>query len=153
MGLFDMFKGDSTKSKMGMHPHFAFATSLVYMMAADGEFDNEEVGQLLSVLGGKSKNGVIQIGDNNDDLMEEVFEYFHRNSFHQFLEEAAPVLNRDQKLCILANLVDSSLSDGEAEMEEQMMFAQFLQAFEISEQEFEPILKVIMLKNDRSVFK
>lgn len=153
MGLFDLFKGDSTKSKTGMHPHFAFATSLVYMMASDGEFDNEEIGQLLSVLGGKSKNGVIRIGDNNDDLMEEVFEYFERTPFEVFLGEAAPVLSREQKLCILANLVDSSLSDGEAEMQEQMMFSQFLQAFGVSEQEFEPIFKVIMLKNDRSVFK
>lgn len=153
MGLFDMFKGDSTKNKQGMHPHFAFATSLVYMMASDGEFDNEEIGQLLAVLGGKSKKGTIRIGDNNDDLMEKVFKYFDRNSIDTFLAEAAPVLNHEQKLCILANLVDSSLSDGEAEREEQVMFNKFMTAFGVTEQEFAPIFKVIAMKNDRSVFK
>ncbi|WP_047392405.1 TerB family tellurite resistance protein [Exiguobacterium sp. s168] len=153
MGLFDMFKGDSTKNKQGMHPHFAFATSLVYMMASDGEFDNEEIGQLLAVLGGKNKKGTIRIGDNNDDLMEKVFKYFDRNSIDTFLAEAAPVLNHEQKLCILANLVDSSLSDGEAEREEQAMFNKFMTAFGVTEQEFAPIFKVIAMKNDRSVFK
>ena len=41
MGLFDMFKGDKTRTENGMEPHFAFATSLLYMMGADGEYDNE----------------------------------------------------------------------------------------------------------------
>lgn len=50
MGLFDMFKSDSGEK---MTPHLAFATSLLYMMSADGEMDNEEIGHLLSVLGGQ----------------------------------------------------------------------------------------------------
>ena len=53
MGLFDMFKGDKGEE---MTPHFAFATSLLYMMGADGEMDQEEIGQLLAVIGGKEKN-------------------------------------------------------------------------------------------------
>ena len=55
-------------------------------------------------------------------------------------------------MCILVNLIDSSLSDGEAEREEQMMFGKFLQAFDISEERFKPFFEVIVLKNDRSVF-
>jgi uncharacterized tellurite resistance protein B-like protein len=56
MGLFDMFKGDSGEK---MTPHLAFATALLYMISADGEMDNEEIGHLLSVLGGEDQgNGV-----------------------------------------------------------------------------------------------
>lgn len=55
MGLFDIFKGDKVHNKQGMNHHFAFVTSLLYMMGADGEYDNEEIGQLLSVIGGKKK--------------------------------------------------------------------------------------------------
>ncbi|WP_433773512.1 TerB family tellurite resistance protein [Bacillus wiedmannii] len=152
MGLFDMFKGDKTRTENGMEPHFAFATSLLYMMGADGEYDNEELGQLLSVLGGKNKGGTIYVGGNNDDLLEKAIKYIRKNSLDTFLKEAAPALTDAQKMCILVNLIDSSLSDGEAEREEQVMFGKFLQAFDISEERFKPFFEVIVLKNDRSVF-
>ncbi|MEK4721474.1 TerB family tellurite resistance protein [Priestia sp. FSL W8-0524] len=152
MGLFDMFKGDNTRNENGMNPHFAFATSLLYMMGADGEYDNEEIGQLLAVLGGKSKGGTVYIGANNDDLMEKAIKYVQRNSLDQFLKEAAPALTDAQKMCILVNIIDSSLSDGDAEREEQEMFGKFLNAFDISEERFKPFFEVIVLKNDRAVF-
>lgn len=55
-------------------------------------------------------------------------------------------------MCILTNLVDSSLSDGQAEPEEQVMFAKFLQAFGVAEERFRPFFEVLALKNDRGVF-
>ncbi|CAM5719602.1 Tellurite resistance protein TerB OS=Lysinibacillus sphaericus OX=1421 GN=LS41612_12790 PE=4 SV=1 [Lysinibacillus sphaericus] len=55
-------------------------------------------------------------------------------------------------MCILVNIIDSSLSDGEAEIQEQQLFAKFLKAFGISEERFKPFFEVIVLKNDRSVF-
>ncbi|MEM1505962.1 TerB family tellurite resistance protein [Domibacillus sp. 8LH] len=152
MGLFDMFKGDSVKNDNGMNPHFAFAPSLLYMMGSDGGYDNEEIGQLLAVLGGKNKGGKVIVGGNNDDLMEKAIKYVRKNSIDQFLNEAAPVLTDAQKMCILVNLVDSSLSDGEAEREEQEMFGKFLSSFGISEERFTPFFEVIVLKNDRAVF-
>jgi uncharacterized tellurite resistance protein B-like protein len=152
MGLFDMFKGDKGKNEQGMTPHFAFTASLFYMMGADGEMDNEELGQLLAVIGGKDKGGTIYIGGNNDDLLENVMKYVRKNSVDKFLAEAAPILTDAQKMCILVNLVDSSLADGEAEREEQQLFGKFLQAFGISEERFKPFFEVIVLKNDRSVF-
>lgn len=149
MGLFDMFKGDSGDQ---MTPHLAFATSLLYMIAADGEFDNEEIGQLLAVLGGEKSGGSIGVGANNRALLDSAQRYMSKNSIDQFLAEAAPLLSDAQKMCILTNLVDSSLSDGQAEPEEQAMFAKFLQAFEISEERFQPFFEVLALKHDRSVF-
>ncbi len=149
MGLFDMFKGDSGEE---MTPHFAFATSLLYMMGADGEYDNEEIGHLLSVLGGSSEGGTIGVGANNKALLDRAVKYARKNSLDSFLAEAAPKLTDAQKMCIMVNLIDSSLSDGQAEPEEQAMFAQFLTAFGISEERFRPFFEVIVLKNDRAVF-
>ncbi|GIO16021.1 hypothetical protein J19TS2_55760 [Cohnella xylanilytica] len=150
MGLFDLFKGD--KSTEGMTPHFAFATSLLYMMQSDGEMDHEEVGQLLAVLGGEESNGVIGVGANNRQLLDRALKYVRSNSIDTFLQEAAPVLTDAQKMCILVNLVDSSLADGQPERQEQELFAKFLNAFGISEERFTPFFEVISLKNDRSVF-
>ena len=149
MGLFDMFKGDKGEE---MTPHFAFATSLLYMMGADGEMDQEEIGQLLAVIGGKEKNGTIYVGGNNDDMFGRAIKYVRKNSVDTFLTEAAPILTDAQKMCIMVNLIDSSLADGEPEREEQELFAKFLTAFDITEDRFRPFFEVIVLKNDRSVF-
>jgi len=149
MGLFDMFKGDSGEK---ITPHFAFATALLYMMSADGEIDNEEVGHLLSVLGGQEQSGSIGVGAQNQKLLDNAVRYRQKNSVDTFLKEAAPILSHAQKMCILLNLLDSSLADGMPEPEEQELFGKFLQAFAISEAEFKPFFEVITVKADRSVF-
>jgi len=148
MGLFDMFKGDTEE----MTPHLAFATSLLYMMSADGEMDNEEVGHLLSVLGGENDGSSIGVGANNEALLQRAMDYARNNHIDDFLAEVSPMLTDAQKMCILVNLLDSSLSDGDSEVEEQELFLAFLNAFEVSEERFRPFFEVVVLKNDRSVF-
>ncbi len=148
MGLFDMFSGDSEK----MTPHFAFATSLIYMIGADGTVAHEEVGQLLSVLGGEESGGSIGVGANNQQLLDRAFKYYQKTTIEKFFEEALPVLTDAQKMCILTNILDSSLADGSAAPQEQALFEKFLQAFNVPEERFKPFFEVIALKNDRSVF-
>lgn len=150
MGLFDMFKSDSGEK---MTPHKALATSLLYMMSADGEMDHEEIGHLLSVLGGQtSGDGTVGVGAQNQALLDSALKYRRSHTVEQFLSEATPVLSDAQRMCILVNLIDSSLSDGQPEPEEQVVFGKFLQAFGVPETRFKPFFEVIMLKNDRSVF-
>ncbi|WP_139491009.1 TerB family tellurite resistance protein [Brevibacillus dissolubilis] len=149
MGLFDMFKGDKGEN---MTPHLAFACSLLYMMGSDGEMDHEEIGHLLSVLGGEERGGVIGVGANNRALLERAMKYTRKTSPDAFLREAAPILTDAQKMCILINLIDSSLADGQPERQEQELFGKFLNAFGISEERFRPFFEVIVLKTDRSVF-
>ena len=150
MGLCDMFKSDSGDK---MTPHLAFATSLIYMMSADGEIDHEEIGHLLSVLGGEEQgNGTVGVGAQNQALLDNAVKYRRKNPIDTFLQEAAPLLSDAQKMCILVNLIDSSLVDGQPEPEEQALFGKFLQAFGVSEARFRPFFEVIVLKNDRSVF-
>lgn len=149
MGLFDMFKSDKGDE---MTPHFGFACSLLYMMKSDGEMDNEEIGQLLAVLGGEESNGVIGVGANNRQLLENAMKYTRKTSIEKFLSEVTPLLTDAQKMCILVNLIDSSLADGQPEREEQELFGKFLTAFGISEDRFRPFFEVIVLKNDRNVF-
>jgi uncharacterized tellurite resistance protein B-like protein len=148
MGLFDMFSGDSEE----ITPHFAFATSLIYMIGADGKIENEEIGQLLAVLGGEDSGGTIGVGANNKKLLDRAVKYSQKNHVDKFLQEVTPILTDAQKMCVLTNILDSSLSDGEAASEEQVLFGKFLQSFDISEERFKPFFEVLVLKNDRSVF-
>lgn len=149
MGLFDMFRSDSGTE---MTPHLIFVISLLYMMSADGEIDKEEVGHLLSVIGGEERNGVIGVGAQNQALLDAALKYRRNNSVDTFLNTAAPLLSDAQKICILINLLDSSLSDGTPEPEEQALFGKFLNSFGINESRFRPFFEVIVLKSDRTVF-
>lgn len=137
MGLFDMFKGDAAQE---MTPKLAFASALIYMMSSDGQVEEEEIGQLISALGG------------DRPLLDAAFKYVRKNNVDAFLQQAAPVLSEPQKLCVLTNLCDSLLADGSAAQAEQALFGRFLAAFAISEERFRPYFEVIALKNDRSVF-
>lgn len=149
MGLFDLFRGDKGET---MTPHLAFAVSMIYMMASDGEFQNEEVGHLLSVLGGESANGTISVGYNNKQLLDRAFKYAQKHSLQDFVQQAAPILTDAQKICILTNLADSLLADGKVHPSEQRMFDYILAGFGVSEQIFRPYFQVLAIKNDRSVF-
>lgn len=150
MGLFDMFKGESGNA---MTPPLAITVSMLYMIGADGEIANEEIGQLLMVIGGDEKDGVIGVGGNNQQLLDKAVKYWKSKSIEQFLDEAAPILSDAQRMCVLCNLCDSLLSDGQADPAEQVMFQKFLHAFDISESRFTPYFEVIATKNDRSVFR
>lgn len=149
MGLFDMFKGDTGGQ---MTPHLAFATALIYCTAADGEMDNEEVGHLLSVLGGAKEGNSIGVGANNRALLEAAMRYARKTPIEQFVREATPLLTDAQRMCILMNLIDSALADGEPEPEEQQVINKIQQGFGISDQRFQPYFEVLVAKNDRSVF-
>jgi uncharacterized tellurite resistance protein B-like protein len=149
MGLFDMFKSDNGET---MTPHLGFAISLLYMMGADGDYDNEEIGHLLSVLGGESSGNTVSVGANNRALLDKAINYVKRNTVEHFLNEINPLLSDAQKMAVLLNLLDSSLSDGTPEPEEQQMFSKFLVKFGIGEDRFKPFFQVIALKHDRTVF-
>lgn len=149
MGLFDMFRSDAGTE---MTPHLAFVISLLYIMSADGEIDQEEVGHLLSVIGGEENDGVIGVGAQNKALLDAAVKYRRNNSVDTFLKTSTPLLSDAQKMCILANMLDSSLADGTPEPEEQALFNKFLNNFGISEDRFRPFFEVIMLKADRTVF-
>jgi uncharacterized tellurite resistance protein B-like protein len=149
MGLFDMFKSDAGQQ---MSPHLAFATSLIYMMGADGEMDNEEVGHLLSVLGGQNSGGTIGVGAQNRDLLRQAQQIARSKPVDQFISEISPILSDAQKMCVLMNLIDSSLADGQPEPEEQVLFGKFMNGFGITEQRFKPFFEALVLKNDRTIF-
>ena len=136
-----------------MNPQLAFVVSLLYMIASDGVIQNEEIGQLLAVLGGEEgPDGQMTVGDRNERLLRSAQAYVEEHSIQEFLEEAAPRLNDVQKMSILVNICDSLLSDGKAEAPEQKVFRTFMSAFGINEERFQPFFEVLILKNDRTVF-
>ena len=93
MGLFDAFKSEPPK----LTARLALAVGLLYMLAADGQIEAEEVGQLQSVVGG------------DQELISNAVKYIRVVKYEQFLTEASTLLNTQQKLCLLINMADSLL--------------------------------------------
>lgn len=136
--MFGMFKAQTA---FDLTPRNALVVSLIYCMGADGEMDQEEIGHLVSVLGPRASR----------ENLEACMKYARANKPDTFLAAVAPTLNDAQKLCILLNMVDSAMADGEAEAEEQALFARFQAAFGMSEEVLRSHFQTLVAKNDRAV--
>lgn len=136
--MFNMFK---SQSSLDLTPRNCLAVSLLYCMASDGEIDPEEIGHLMSVLG---RNATRQ-------QLDAVLRYTRSTQSTQFLADAAPKLRPEQKLCIVLNMIDSAMSDGEAEPGEERLIMEFAQVFGLSESELTPHFRTLVAKNDRAV--
>lgn len=136
--MFGMFK---SQTSLEFTPRNCLAASLIYCMKADGEIDQEEVGHLMSVLG---RNATRQ-------QLDAVLRYTRSTPPEQFLAEAAPGLRPDQRLCIILNMIDSAMSDGETEQGEQRLIMQFARSFGLTEAELTPHFRTLVAKNDRAV--
>lgn len=138
MSLFNMFK---SQVSLDLTPRNALAVSLIYCMGSDGEIDPEEVGHLVSVLG----RGATR------EQLDRAVKYARGTPPDQFLEAVAPRLDEAQRLCIVLNMIDSAMADGQAERGEQELIAKFQQAFGLDDAKLEPYFRALMAKNDRSV--
>ncbi|MEH3147843.1 MAG: TerB family tellurite resistance protein [Methylobacterium frigidaeris] len=136
--MFNMFK---SQNALDLTPRNCLAVSLIYCIGADGELDPEEITHLMSVLG---RNATRQ-------QFEAAVRYTRSTQPAQFLAEAAPRLRPEQKLCIVLNMIDSAMADGEAEPAEQQLVMQFAQAFALSEADLTPHFRTLVAKNDRAV--
>jgi len=138
MGLFDKFS-----SNVELTPAIALASSMLYMMASDGELADQEMNYLFVTL---------QSFGDPQELVDSASKYAKKNDLKTFQKEANEILSDDQKMTLLANLIDLLLADGSAEEEEQELFFTFADAFGVSEEDISPYIDIISVKNDFAVF-
>jgi uncharacterized tellurite resistance protein B-like protein len=125
--------------KIHLTPYLTLACALLYMMSSDGELDAAETSHLQSVLGG------------DEEVLRYGVHYVQTLSFDAFLMDAPELLSMKDKWCILANVCDALLSDGQAEPAELAQFSRLKQAFGVEDKKFEPFFKILALKNDKSI--
>ena len=138
MGFFDKFS-----STTELTPAIALATSMIYMMASDGEISDEEMNYLAVKL--------YAIGDA-EELISLSRKYSKKQDLEAFQQEANEKLTDDQKFTVLANLIDLLLADGNADEDEQNLFFSFVEAFGVSEDDIQPYIDIISIKNDLASF-
>jgi len=121
--------------KHQLTPHMILAASILFMMSADGEVSEEEIGQLSAVV------------NPYEGLQAAAMSYVEKVSLKEFISGAQNILNAEQRLYVLLNLCDSMLADGVADAREVAIFNQFLEVFGFSEHAFKPHYSVIYIKN------
>jgi uncharacterized tellurite resistance protein B-like protein len=121
--------------KFVLTPHLILAASILYMMSADGEVSNEEIGQLSAVI------------NPYEGLQSAAMAYVEKIQLSEFIQDAKKKINEAQKTYVLLNLCDSMLADGVAEPREIAIFNQILEAFGFSEHAFKPNYSIIHTKN------
>jgi len=137
----EMGAGDidiSEAIKLG--PPLVLTACLLYIMAADGKIQEQESSQLQQVIGG------------NDGLLAHALAYVKAFPVEKFLEDAPSVLSQKDKLCIMANLYDSMLADGNADKKEHEIFNKFREAFDLKKSDISLIVEVVTLKNNKDIF-
>lgn len=120
-------------------PHLSLVTGVIYMMIADGEVSEQESSHLQSIIGG------------NEEILHRALSYVEANSIDEYLETLPKILSNAQKVCILMNICDSIMADGELADDEKELFSRFLASVGLTEESFKPYLRAISVKNERDI--
>ena len=137
----EMGAGDIAISEaIKLSPPLVLTACLLYIMASDGKIQEQESSQLQQVIGG------------NDGLLAHALAYVKAFPVEKFLEDAPSVLSQKDKLCIMANLYDSMLADGNADKKEHEIFNNFREAFDLKKSDISLIVEVVTLKNNKDIF-
>jgi uncharacterized tellurite resistance protein B-like protein len=119
--------------------HLSLVTGVIYMMIADGEVSEQESSHLQSIIGG------------NEEVLHRALRYVEANSIDEYLETLPKILSNAQKVCILMNICDSIMADGDLADDEKELFSRFLAAVGLTGESFKPYLRAISVKNERDI--
>ncbi len=137
MGLFDKLKGSKP---VELTPKSALALSAITLIAADGVIDEAELTDLAKIVR----------GDHN--AVNIALSILRTTPLPESMNLVANCMNEKQRIATLAILTDLAMADGTLAGEEQKILQQFMEKFGVSESTLKPIVDVIALKNDFSVF-
>jgi uncharacterized tellurite resistance protein B-like protein len=120
-------------------PYLSVVVAIMYMMAADGNIDEKEISQLQSVIGA------------DDQALRRAVAYAQTHQVEQFLQDAPSMLDVDGRLCLLVNVADSLMADGDMQKVELQLFEQMLTAFGQTRRSFQPHFDALAAKGRMSL--
>ena len=136
-----MFKS----SEISLNPKLSFAIALLYMATADGEIENQEITYLSTVMHGDSKT-ILEANKYIKNALKSGL------SFDTFLRDSNEILSLQQKECILVNLVDMMLSDGNTAANEERLLHRIVRVYGFEDEQYEEYKRLMIIKNEHSVF-
>jgi len=136
MGIFDKLSGKSA----ALTPKSALVVSAITVIAADGVIDEAEINDLAKIVRGDRKT------------VDTAMQVMKANPFPGVIDLVASTLDDKQKLATLTILCDLAMSDGVLAGEEKKILQMYMDKFGIPESKLAPVIDMIALKNDFSIF-
>jgi len=136
MGIFDKLSGKSAT----LTPKSALVVSAITVIAADGVIDEAEINDLAKIVRGDRKT------------VDTAMQVMKANPFPGVIDLVASTLDDRQKLATLTILCDIAMSDGVLAGEEKKILQMYMDKFGIPESKLAPVIDMIALKNDFSIF-
>jgi len=134
-----------------MSPLDALATSMAYVILGDDKIAMEEKAKLFGLLGKHvTRNEVSEASLKS--IVSQAFKYAKETNFRDFLETVADKLSKGQRVCIMINLYDMSLSDGGVTIGEAEILNRFRHAFGIQKDNMTAVREVLQVKNETGMF-
>lgn len=133
------------RENIELTPKRIFAISLLYMASSDGSIEPEEITYLSTVLHNDTKT----IREANKYIK---YAMKKNISFDAFLLKANVILSDEQKECIVVNLVDMMLSDGDCDDSEMKFLEYIIDIFGFDDKKFEIYRDLMMVKNNHDIF-
>lgn len=133
-------------------PLFILVTLMAYIAECGGrEIPMEQKAEFVTILRKHVKKE--DITEQEMQLMvRDGFEQTLRIEFRSYLEKVTPKLSQGQRLSIIANLYNMMMVDGELRDGEEARIDQCRRAFDLDPAITRKIRRVLLLKNDTSVF-
>ncbi len=120
-------------------PMTGLAAALMHVAMADGKVAPEEDRYIIAACQG------------DQALLQAALAYFKGHTYAELLADLKGILRHEQRLCILANLMELGMSDGTLRSSEQQLMRDFVAAMGLSEDELETIRQVLIIKNRTSI--
>lgn len=137
MGLFDKLTGSKN---VQLTPKSAVVTAAITVIASDGVLDEQEIFDLQKIVKG-DKNAV-----------DTAIKVMQGNQLPDIISMVANCLNEKQRITTMAILCDLAMADGVLAGNEQKILQMYMEKFGLTDAAMKPIIDVIALKNDFSVF-
>lgn len=138
MGLFDKLGGNK---KISLTPQAGLLLAAITMVGIDGDVDDDELAIIRRL-----------DGSGRTDAWDLAVKAWKIKSLEECISLAAGSMNSEQRLVTIANLIDIAMADGVLAGAEQQLLEAYVEAFEVSETEIEPIVNIISIKNNKSIF-
>lgn len=121
-------------------PLEVLAISLMFIAACDQKITENENCYILNIF------------RDNMELLKKAHAEYKKTSYEAFLDKISHLkLSREQKLCILANMMEMGMIDGSYHGKEQKLINSFIAATGINREDADAILNVLLVKNNLSV--
>jgi uncharacterized tellurite resistance protein B-like protein len=136
MGIFDKLTGKPAT----LNPKSALVLSAITVIAADGVIDEAEINDLAKIVRGDRKS------------IDTAMQVLKATPFPAVIDLVANVLDEKQKISTLAILCDLAMSDGVLAGQEKKILQMYMDKFGVAEAKLTPIIEIIAIKNDFSIF-